>query len=73
MEEITWNGRPRGWLDQRGLERGKAQGPEKAIKGPECRGQKRELYQRRPSKKQMPNRIKLQESYWRKHLYMMAP
>lgn len=32
--------------------------PEKVSKDAECRAQKRELYQCRPSEKQMPNRMK---------------
>lgn len=32
--------------------------PEKVNKDAECRAQKRELYQCRPSEKQMPNRMK---------------
>ena len=32
--------------------------PEKVSKDAECRGQERELYQGRPSEKQMPNRLK---------------
>ena len=32
--------------------------PEKASKDAECRAQKRELYQHRPSEKQRPSRIK---------------
>ena len=39
-------------------ERGKAWMPEKVNKDAECRAQKRELYQCRPSEKQMPNRMK---------------